>query len=112
MPSERFHCCKRIELASRADSPPFALPGAGSTFVPARAVDVRHLRIEVALAFAAASVAGTTTLTLAALNDGPARVTLDAVELHIESVTFGDGKAVAFGYDGAKLSFEAGERRE
>jgi aminopeptidase N len=107
----RFHQCRRVAASLGGDALPFALPGARATFTPDRDVDVRHLRIEVALDFDAAAVDGTCTLTLAAINDGPARVALDAVELQIAAVRLGGG-ALEFGYDGRHLRFDLGTRRQ
>src|ERR1700743_201789 len=102
--TSRFHQCRCAQGATRGDALPFALPGARATFAPARDVDVRHLRIEVALDFATASVDGVCTLTLAAINDGPAQVALDAVELTIHAVELA-GKPLSFTYDNQQLRF-------
>ena len=48
----RIHQCRRVEAHAGGDALPFVLPGARATFTPARDVNVRHLRIEVALDFA------------------------------------------------------------
>lgn len=108
----RYHQCRLHLAEARGDSLPFALPGARATFTPDRDVDVRHLRIEVALDFAASAVDGVCTLTLAALNAGPARVVLDAVEMQIHSLLLADGAPLDFQYDGQRLRFDLGERRE
>jgi aminopeptidase N len=113
--STRTHQCRRTEagvVGGGGDALPFVLPGAHATFTPARDVNVRHLRIEVALDFAAAAVEGVCTLTLVPLNDGRARVVLDAVEMHIHAVTLADGEALEHSYDGTRLRFELAERKE
>jgi len=105
----RIHQCRRAEAGlagAGGDALPFVLPGARATFTPAREVNVRHLRIEVALDFAAAAVDGVTTLTLVPLADGRARVALDAVEMQLHAVTLADGAALDYSYDGAKVAFE------
>ncbi|MCU1277802.1 MAG: Peptidase rane alanine aminopeptidase, partial [bacterium] len=102
----RHHQCRRAELHAGGDALPFVLPGARATFTPAREFNVRHLRIEVALDFAAAAVDGVCTLTLVPLDGGRARVALDAVEMQIHAVTRAAGQALDFAYDGQKLSFE------
>jgi aminopeptidase N len=117
MPSTRLHQCRSASLSVahgsiRGDVQPFALPGSRATFTPDRSVDVRHLKIEVTLDFAAAAVAGVTTLTLALLNDGPTRVALDAVELEIAAVTLAGGAPLDFTYDGHRIRFDLGDRRE
>jgi aminopeptidase N len=108
----RFHQCRRAQAQAGGDALPFALPGARATFTPDRDVDVRHLRIEVALDFAAGAVDGVCTLTLLPIADGRARVTLDAVEMQVHAVTLADGGALDYAYDGARLAFDLGERKE
>ncbi|MCX6024240.1 MAG: hypothetical protein NTZ05_21430 [Chloroflexi bacterium] len=49
---------------------PFPLPGDPPRFSRDRTYDVQHIRIEVALDFAAKQVRGSSTLALAAINDG------------------------------------------
>jgi aminopeptidase N len=93
------------------DALPFALPGARAVYAPDRVVDVEHLRIEVDLDFAKKSVAGTCTQSLTVLNDGPARLALDAVEMTLEAVEL-DGKSLPFGYDGKLLTIDLGERKQ
>ena len=107
--TSRSHQCRCAQGVSRGDALPFALPGSHATFTPARDVDVRHLRIQVALDFAAGRVDGVCTLTLAAINDGPARVTLDAVEMELASVEL-PGGGLPYVYDGQQLRFELGAR--
>src|SRR4051794_2604542 len=108
----RIHQCRRAEAQAGGDALPFVLPGAHATFTPDRDVEVRHLRIEVALDFAAGAVDGVCTLTLVPIADGRARVTLDAVEMQVHAVTLGGGGALDHAYDGARLSFDLGERKE
>jgi aminopeptidase N len=108
----RFHQCRRAAESLGGDALPFALPGARATFTPDREIDVHHLRIEVALDFDGGVVDGVCTLTLAAINDGPARVLLDAVELEVHAVALADGRALVYDYDGRRLGFDLGERRE
>ena len=107
----RHHQCRRAEAQAGGDALPFVLPGARATFTPPREVNVRHLRIEVVLDFAAAAVDGSCTLTLVPLADGEVRVALDAVEMHIHSVTTG-GDPVEFAYDGQQLRFTLAAREE
>src|ERR1700759_3490618 len=102
----RIHQCRRVEAQAAGDALPFVLPGARATFTPPRDVNIRHLRIEVALDFATAAIDGVTTLTLVPLADGRARVALDAVEMQLSAVTLADGDALDYAYDGARLTFE------
>jgi aminopeptidase N len=108
---ERGMVCRRCQVEARGDARPFVLPGARPTFAPDRVVDVRHLRIEVAIDFAERRVEGTCRQTLAALNDGPTRVRLDAVEMEIREVRAG-GAPAPFRYDGKTLEVELGARKE
>src|SRR6185437_6324749 len=108
----RHHQCRRMEALAGGDALPFVLPGARATFTPPRAVDIRHLRIEVALDFAAAAVEGVCTLTLVPLDDGDARVTLDAVEMQVHSVTRTNSQPLDFLYDGQKVSFTLAGAKE
>src|SRR6201986_699793 len=108
----RSHQCCRAAAARGGDALPFALPGARATFTPDRDVDVRHLRIEVALDLATGAVDGACTLTLAAINEGPVRVALDAVEMPIHEVRLAGGDKLVYGYDGKSLTFALGARRE
>jgi aminopeptidase N len=111
----RIHQCRRAEAGivhGGGDALPFVLPGARATFTPAREVNVRHLRIEVALDFAAAAVDGTCTLTLVPLTSGRARVALDAVEMQLLAVALADGSALEHTYDGQTLAFELAGAKE
>jgi len=108
----RIHQCRRAELHAGGDALPFVLPGARAIFTPARDIDVRHLRIEVALDFAAGAVDGVCTLTLVPLADGRAKVALDAVEMTLHAVTLADGAALEHAYDGARITFELPDAKE
>ena len=108
---ERELHCRRC--AGDSGSPhPFALPGAQATWVPDRVVDVRHLRLEVALDFAHRRVEGVCALSLSVLNTGPTRIELNAVEMTLHGVTLGDGAELSHRYDGKVLSIDLGERAE
>ncbi|HEY2748654.1 MAG TPA: M1 family aminopeptidase [Polyangia bacterium] len=108
----RIHQCRRVEAQAAGDALPFVLPGARATFTPAREVNVRHLRIEVALDFPAGAIDGVTTLTLVPLADGSARVALDAVEMQLHAVTLADGAALDYTYDGARIAFALPDGKE
>src|SRR5438270_9161840 len=100
--AHRHHQCRRTEAHAGGDALPFVLPGARATFTPPRQVNIRHLKIEVALDFAHAAVDGVCTLTLVPLDSGTVRVELDAVEMQIHAVTRADGEALDFAYDSQK----------
>ena len=59
-----------------------------------RTYDVQHLKLDIAFDHAEGSVIGTTTTTLAPINDGLSRVVFDAVDLSIESVSLAVDVAV------------------
>jgi aminopeptidase N len=67
-----------------------------------RAVDIRHIKLEVALDFTAKSISGTATHRIAAIYSGVDRIELDAAEMEIKSVAAA-GSPVAFETDAAKL---------
>jgi aminopeptidase N len=103
--------CRRCDEAHGGATRPFVLPGARAVFAPDRVCDVRHLEIDVTLDFARRRVAGVCTQELVAINDGPAVLRLDAVEMRIHSVEVG-GQGVPFGYDGRELRVDLGERKQ
>jgi aminopeptidase N len=91
---------------------PFALPGAPRRFSRDRHVDLRHVLLEVKVDFEKRALAGTVTHFLTPLRPGISRITLDAVEMDVGSVTLG-GKRAAFRHDGEKLVVDtAGPLRE
>ncbi len=87
-----------------------------------RSYDLQNLKAEVQLDWAKKEIAGVATLTLAPLNDGMARFSLDATEMTIEEVKLAppaagraDGKALTFVHQGDELAitldraYKAGE---
>jgi aminopeptidase N len=116
---ERESYCRRClgaqgESASARDgaSLPFALPGARATWAPDRVCDVTHIKVEVAIDFERRRVEGVCTQRLTPLNDGPCRVTLNAVEMTLHAVTLTDGAEPPFSHDGKLLTVDLGERRQ
>ena len=81
--------------------PPFNDPRAARHWTRDRAYDLQHVKLELGIDWEKREIAGTATLTLAPLNDGLTRVTLDAAELTIEAVTTSGG---------GKLDFAAGAK--
>ncbi len=78
--------------------------------------DVVHYDIDVRLDFRRQGIDGSVAITLLDAEDGLSAVTLDAVDLRIESVSDEDGRDLPYGHDGEKLRVElppgrAGERR-
>ncbi|HEY0250812.1 MAG TPA: M1 family metallopeptidase, partial [Kofleriaceae bacterium] len=82
----------------------FAFPGTQPKFAADRIVDIQHIRLEIEVDPAERTVAGTATLTAAALA-ATDYVELDAVELEISSVT-ANGKRATWRHDNKKLRVE------
>ena len=81
---------------------PFAAPGTRTHFVGDRPARLDHVRLEWDLDLARKQLSGTATLTLTARREKLTALTLDAVELDVESVTV-DGRTAGFDSDGEKL---------
>ena len=81
---------------------PFAAPGTRTHFVGDRPARLEHVRLDWDLDLEGRRLSGTATLTLTARRDRLAALTLDAVELDVESVTV-DGRPAGFDNDGEKL---------
>ncbi len=101
----------RAHSASPGDSPEHALPGDAPRWPRDRAVDVRHIKLDVALDVPAKRVSGTATHTVRALNDGLSRIPFDAIDMRISAVTV-DGKSATFHYDGSVLDVVLTPARE
>jgi len=99
--------CLRFE----EKTPPHALPGDHAMWPRDRIVDVRHIKVQVALDVPEKSVSGVATHTIAPLSDGVRWVEFDAIEMQIEGVTAGK-VAAPFEYDGRKLRFDIGPGRK
>ena len=109
--TERLHYCRRHGEATLGDAQPFALPGARAVFAPDRICDVRHIKIEVSVDFEKAHVDGICTQWLTVLNDGPCRLSLNAVEMTLHAVTLSGGHTPVFEYEkGAWGPMEAEQR--
>jgi aminopeptidase N len=84
------------------DQPGHALPGDRARWPRDRVVDVKHIRLDVALDVPARTIRGTATHTVQALNDGLKAIPFDAVEMRLGAVTVNGVKA-KFGYDGSVI---------
>jgi aminopeptidase N len=80
----------------------FSSPGTRTNFTADRSLRVVHARLELDLDLSGKSVAGTTTLRLAARRPDLTSVTLDALEMRIEEARV-DGAPAPFHYDGERL---------
>lgn len=99
--SEREARC--THLFDTPHTPAHALPGDRPVWPRDRAVDVRHMRINLALDVPARSIDATVTQTIAPYNDGLDSYTLDAIDMEIRSVQAAK-QDVAFDYDGRRLT--------
>ena len=81
---------------------PFELPGAKPHYNPDRPGQVNHIFLDLALDIPNQSFGGTCTITLTPIRQGIERLTLDAVDLQIESVLI-DDVSQPFDYDGNQL---------
>jgi aminopeptidase N len=80
----------------------FELPGAKPHYSPDRPGQVEHIALDLELDFGQRSLVGTCTLRINPVRDGIDRLTLDAVNLHIDHITVGK-TALAFDSDGEHL---------
>ena len=79
-----------------SDHRPFALPGARPQYGPDKCVDVLHIDLHLRPDLAAKRLDGVTTTTVRAIEDGVARLVLDAVDLDVRAVRRADGTALPF----------------
>jgi len=93
--SQRASCAHASgELAS---SRPFALTGDQPHYARDLVVDVRHIKLEIAIDPAKRHIAGTATHSVRAINDGVRAIEFDAAEMEIAGVTVG-GKPAKYDY--------------
>jgi aminopeptidase N len=71
---------------------PFAAPGALPSYMPARELDLRHLRLDLAFDPEAKAVSGTATNTLTPLRPGTGTLVFHAVDLQVSRVRLGDSE--------------------
>lgn len=83
----------------------FVLPGAKPHYNPDRPGQVKHIFLDLNLDIPNQSLWGKCTITLLPIRNGIDRLTLDAVNLNIQSVEV-DGEGQKFEYDGEKLSIQ------
>ncbi|MEI1373627.1 M1 family metallopeptidase [Nostoc sp. UHCC 0926] len=87
---------------------PFELPGARPHYNPDRPGQVEHIFLDLSLDIPKQSYQGSCSIRLLPIRNGIDRLTLDAVNLNIESVQV-DEVAQNFDYDGAQLSIQLSE---
>lgn len=95
---------RKLDAGGQLDQPGpgHALPGDAPNWPRDRAVDVVHLKLQVALDLENHAVSGTATHHVTPLNDGTPSFELDAVDMEIVSATV-DRRPARFDYDGRKL---------
>ncbi len=81
----------------------FELPGSKPHYNPDRPGQVNHICLDLVLDIPQQSFQGTCTITLTPIRPGVKQLTLDAVDLQIESVLV-DGVSQPFDYDGKQLN--------
>jgi aminopeptidase N len=82
---------------------PFELPGAKPHYNPDRPGQVNHINLDLTLDIPNTSFQGTCTITLTLVREGINQLTLDAVDLQIDSVLI-DGVSQPFDYDRQQLT--------
>ncbi|MEO0940721.1 MAG: M1 family metallopeptidase [Cyanobacteria bacterium J06642_12] len=80
----------------------FTRPGATPHYTPDRPGQVNHIRLELDVRIDAQEIEGTCTIRLTPVRDGIRTVTLDAVDLEIQTVRC-NGIEQSFDYDGERL---------
>ena len=83
----------------------FELPGAKPNYNPDRPGQVNHIFLDLVLDFPRQSFAGTCTISLTPVRSGIKQLTLDAVDLKIESVLV-DELSQNFDYDGEQIKID------
>ncbi|MBD2677566.1 MULTISPECIES: M1 family metallopeptidase [Nostoc] len=90
---------------------PFELPGAKPHYSPDRPGQVEHIFLDLSLDIPGQSCQGSCSIRLLPIRNGIDRLTLDAVNLNIESVQV-DEVAQNFDYDGEQLSIQLSQGTE
>lgn len=86
---------------------PFMKKGTPPKWCRDRVVDVKHIKLELAVDFDKKSIAGSAHITAAPINDGTSFLVLDACEMDITEVK-ADNKRVDWNHDGEKLTVSFG----
>ncbi len=89
--------CSRSLGGGLAYARPFALAGDQAHYAPDLVVDVRHIKLEIAIVPKRKYVGGTATHTVQAINDGVRSISFDAAEMEIGGVTV-NGATARFDY--------------
>ena len=108
---ESLRCAGIALEASLADRGPFALPGDQPVWGRDRPIAIEHMRLEFDFDLRRRRVNGVATTTFRPRNDGLREAVFDAIELDVESVTDGNGRALPFATGDRKLRIDLGRAR-
>ncbi len=108
---ESLRCAGVALGAGAADRKPFALPGDRPVWGRDRPIEVQHLRLEFEFDLRRRRLSGVATTTFRPRNDGLREAVFDAIELEVESVSDGNGRALTFSVGDGKLSIDLGRGR-
>ena len=97
--------------AGVADRKPFALPGDRPVWGRDRPIAVERQQLEFDFDLRRRRVHGVATTTFRPRNDGLREAVFDAIELDVESVTDGNGRALSFATGDGKLRIDLGRAR-
>ena len=109
--AEAISCAGVALEAGIADRKPFALPGDQPVWGRDRPIEVEHLRLEFDFDLRRRRLNGVATTTFRPRNDGLREAVFDAIELDVESVSDGNGRALPFTTGDGKLRIDLGRAR-
>ena len=102
--SEHANCCGHIswwrqnsqQHSQSADRKPFALPGTKKRYAPDMTVNVKHVKLEVAVDPVGKTLVGFCTSTITPIAAPISKVSYESTDLEIQSVASPDGTALSF----------------
>ena len=103
--------CAGVALQAAADRRPFALPGDRAVWGRDRPLAIEHQRLEFDFDLRARRLNGVATTTFRPRNDGLREAVFDAIELDVEAVTDGNGRALPFTVADGSLRIDLGRAR-
>ncbi len=84
----------------------FPLPGDKPRYPRDRVVDIKHVRMDIALDLDAKRISGSVSHTFSPMNEGVSSIELDAVELDISAVRLASGAALTYAVAGNRLHID------
>ena len=109
--AEHIACAGVALQAAAADRRPFALPGDRPVWGRDRPLAIEHQRLEFDFDLRARRLNGVATTTFRPRNDGLREAVFDAIELDVEAVTDGNGRALPFTVADGSLRIDLGRGR-